>query len=83
MAHVPAGSDLSAVSAAADLEPARTAMSDLRHDIADAGLRATPPVIAFSAGLTLNEWVAIATLIYIILQAVVLIRREFFRRKPR
>lgn len=57
-------------------------MSNLRQDIADAGIRATPPVVAFSAGLTLNEWVAIATIIYIILQAVVLIRKEFFRRKP-
>lgn len=52
----------------------------LKHEIADQVLRASPPfavsLTAIIGGLTLNQWVAIATLVYIVLQAVVLIRKE-------
>ena len=39
------------------------------HDTGLAGLKLSPPAAAMIFGFTLNEWVAIATLIYIALQA--------------
>lgn len=46
----------------------------MRHDVSIETAKAVPALIgATFAGLTLNEWVAIATLLYIILQAVYLV----------
>ena len=55
-------------------------MSSIKEEMADQATRAIPPV-AISAGaivygVTLTEWVAIATLLYIIAQIIILIRRE-------
>ena len=55
-------------------------MSDLKHE----ALKAAPPIVittyATFSGFTLNEWVAIATIVYILLQVVVLVRKEFLKR---
>jgi uncharacterized membrane protein len=44
-----------------------------KSDIASEAIKAAPPVVITTAvtigGLTLNEWVAIATLLYIVLQS--------------
>ena len=55
------------------------------QDIQTAAIKAAPPV-AVSAGaailgLTLNEWVAIATLLYIALQAFFLVRDKWWRER--
>lgn len=58
-------------------------MSDLRGDVSIATMKASPPVVAMVCGLTLNEWVAVATIVYILLQTLYLgwkWRRE--RRHP-
>lgn len=57
----------------------------MKDDIAAAAAKAAPPVAVTSSqvifDLTLNEWVAIATLVYIALQAFVLVRNEITKRK--
>ena len=46
------------------------------HDIAVESIKASPAVAgAIAASLTLNEWVAVATGIYIIVQIAYLIRK--------
>lgn len=42
-------------------------------------LKATPPVAV--AALTLNEWVAVATVVYIIVQAAYLLRKWWREEK--
>ena len=58
---------------------------NIRNEIAEQVAKAVPPVVvtagSLAPGVTLNEWVAIATLIYILIQAIVLIRKE--RRNTR
>lgn len=53
----------------------------MKEEITVAAVKAAPPVAVTSAqvffGLTLNEWVAVGTLLYIVLQAFVLVRKEF------
>lgn len=78
---------------APDSTPAQTpqvaTLSDesqtMKEEIASAIAKASPPVAVVGANkifdLTLSEWVAIATLCYIALQAFVLVRNEFFRQK--
>ena len=48
-------------------------------------LKTSPPWAAVAAntifGMTLNDWVMLLALIYTALQIVVLIRKEFIRRK--
>mgnify|MGYP003443486795 CR=1 FL=1 len=48
-------------------------------------LKTSPPWAAVAAnttfGMTLNDWVMLLALIYTALQIVVLIRKEFLRRK--
>lgn len=39
----------------------------ITHDLGAAGFKLAPPVTA--AAFTMNEWVAIATVLYIVLQA--------------
>jgi disulfide bond formation protein DsbB len=60
-------------------------MTDRHADIAHEIMKSAPPVAATTGivvfGMTLNEWVAIATLCYIAIQAVILIRRELRERK--
>lgn len=57
----------------------------MKDELVAATAKAAPPVAVVGANrifdLTLSEWVAVATLIYLALQAFVLIRNEFFRRK--
>lgn len=60
----------------------------MRQEIAQELAKAAPPVTvtswAWLNGLTLDKWVAIATLIYIVLQAAHLVWkwwREFQRRR--
>ena len=53
---------------------------NLKNEVAEQLVKASPP-IAVSAGsvlsgVTLNNWVLIATLLYIILQAIILIRKD-------
>lgn len=43
--------------------------SKVAHDVGMAVAKLSPPAAAMLFGFTLNEWVAIATLIYIALQA--------------
>lgn len=55
----------------------------LPQDAGMEALKAAPPAMA--AALTLNEWVAVATIAYIVLQAAYLIwrwRRQACRPKP-
>lgn len=57
----------------------------MKEEITVAAAKAAPPVAVTGAqflfGLTLSEWVQIATLIYIVLQACVLVRNEIRKRK--
>lgn len=53
----------------------------MRDEIATASAKAAPPVAVTGSqilfDLTLNDWVAIATLFYIALQVFFLLRKEF------
>lgn len=52
---------------------------DLKQDTAIQAVKAAPAVAGTAATwLTLNEWVALATLIYIVIQAAVLLHRHYF-----
>lgn len=51
-------------------------MTPEKHDIAVESVKAAPAVAgAVAASLTLNEWVAVATGIYIVVQIAYLIRK--------
>lgn len=56
----------------------------MKDDIAAAATRAAPPVVVTTTSalldVTLNQWVAIATLLYLALQAIELVRNEFIRK---
>lgn len=60
-------------------------MTDRSADIAHEIMKSAPPIAVTTGiglfGITLNEWVGIATLAYVVLQIVVLVRREFRARK--
>lgn len=57
---------------------------DLKQETAIETIKATPAVAgAAYASLTLNEWVAIATLLYILLQVGVLIHKHWCFIKDR
>lgn len=43
--------------------------SRITHDVSLAAAKLSPPAAAMMFGFTLNEWVAIATLIYLALQS--------------
>lgn len=45
--------------------------NNLIQDLSTAGLKVSPPITVYA--LTLNEWVAVATILYLILQAGYLI----------
>lgn len=57
----------------------------MKDEITTAAAKAAPPVIVTGADrifdLTLNDWVAIATLAYLALQAFFLVRNEMRKRK--
>jgi len=57
----------------------------MKEELTAAAAKVAPPVAVTGAnmffGFTLNEWVAIATLGYIALQAFVLIRKEFREKR--
>lgn len=57
----------------------------MRQEIISAASKAAPPVGVtvwqYLLGLPVEKWVAVATLIYILLQAAVLVRKEFFKRR--
>lgn len=51
---------------------------DLKQETAEAALRATPAVGgAWYTAMTLNEWVALATLIYVLLQIGLLLPKYY------
>lgn len=56
----------------------------MKDEIAVAAAKSAPPLAVTSShvmfNLTLNDWVALATLVYIGLQAFFLIRKELRRR---
>ena len=51
------------------------------QDIHAAVLKVSPPAIAFASGSTLNEWVAIVTIIYVVIQGFFLLRDKWWRDK--
>ena len=51
----------------------------MKHDIVIGAAKASPGIIA--TGYTLNEWVALATIGYICLQAVLLTRKHYLMEK--
>lgn len=57
----------------------------MKEEIAAASAKAAPPVAVTGSqvffDLTLNDWVAVATLVYLALQAFVLVRSELRKRK--
>lgn len=57
----------------------------MKDELAAAAAKSAPPIVVSGApallDLTLNEWVAIATLAYIFLQAFFLIRSEMRKRR--
>lgn len=57
----------------------------MKEEIAAAATRAAPPVAVTGTqwifDLTLNQWVQVATLAYIVLQAFFLIRNEMRKRR--
>jgi hypothetical protein len=57
----------------------------MKNEITTASAKAAPPIAVTGSqmlfDLTLNEWVAIATLIYIALQAFFLVRNEMRKRR--
>lgn len=59
----------------------------MKDEVTQAAAKAAPPVAVTGStvifDLTLNEWVAIATLLYITLQALILIRNEFRTKRGR
>ena len=58
-----------------------------KSDIASEAIKAAPPIAITTAvtvgGLTLNEWVAIATLLYIVLQSGWLVWKWFHAIKDK
>lgn len=56
----------------------------MKEEIASAAMRASPAVAVAGSdlffGLTLDGWVKVATLLYLMLQAVFLIRSEYRKR---
>lgn len=57
--------------------------AQVAHDAGMTGLKLSPPITVYA--LTLNEWVAIATLLYLALQALYLAwkwQREWRRVRP-
>ncbi len=59
----------------------------MKEEVTAAAAKAAPPTIVTSAtmlfGFSLNEWVAIATLIYIGLQTVFLLKDRLKKHKER
>jgi hypothetical protein len=55
------------------------------HEIFSEAIKASPPVTVVSmalGGITLQDWVLIATLIYTLMQAGWFIYSKFFRKTP-
>lgn len=53
------------------------------HDVSVAAAKIAPPAALMFFGLTLNEWVAVATIVYLVLQIGYLVwkwRREMRRK---
>ena len=51
------------------------------NEVHSAVLKVSPPAIAFASGVTLNDWVAIVTIVYVVLQAVFLLRDKWWRQR--
>jgi hypothetical protein len=49
----------------------------MKQDVASGAVKVAPPVAAWLFGLTLNDWVAIGTLIYLALQGGYLLWRWY------
>lgn len=57
---------------------------ELKQEIASQGLKAVPAVVGtIYSAITLNHLVALATLIYVLLQAYVLLRRHMWEIQDR
>lgn len=67
--------------------PFSPSRNPMKEELAAAAAKTAPPAAVAGShalfGMPLSEWVAVATLIYIGLQAVVLIRNEFIRRRDK
>lgn len=59
----------------------------MKDELVAAAAKSAPPVAVAGSqvifDMTLNQWVSIATIAYIVLQAVVLIRKEFLKKAGR
>ena len=58
-----------------------SAMTD--NDVHAAVIKSAPPAIVFASGLTLNDLVAIVTIVYVVLQGFFLIRDKWWRQRGR
>lgn len=51
----------------------------IREEVTDQTIRAIPAIGgAVTTALTLNEWVALATLLYIVLQIIILLHKHYY-----
>ena len=51
------------------------------NEIHSAVLKASPPTIAVASGLTLNDWVAVVTIVYVVIQVFFLVRDKWWRER--
>ena len=61
-------------------------MADTAKDIAASGVKAIPPITVTGlslSGVTLQEWVLIATLVYTVLQILILVRDKVLGIGPK
>lgn len=56
-------------------------MTDLRGDVGVAAVKSAPPVAAIVFGLTVNDWAAILTVIYVGLQTAFLVADRLRKRR--
>lgn len=55
----------------------------MKQDVASGAVKVAPPVAAWVFGLTLNDWVAIGTLVYLALQGGYLLWRWYRETHPK
>ena len=54
-------------------------MDSLKHDVAIGAAKTAPAVVGAGIfNITLNEWVAVATLAYITIQALILLHKHYY-----
>jgi len=56
----------------------------MKNEVTQIALKTSPPALVtmwhYVLGLPVEKWVAVATLIYVVVQTVVLVRDKFFRK---